>query len=85
MLSAVNSHGDRMGTTNKLVAVAIDKDKGSQSSMKWAVDYVLSKGQTVLLIHVRLRSSSSGSSISSPSISSQSNSLFLSQFGYWLL
>ncbi|KAK4792855.1 hypothetical protein SAY86_023290 [Trapa natans] len=41
-----------------LVAVAIDKDKGSQYALKWAVDHLLTRGQTILLIHIRLRSSS---------------------------
>ncbi|XP_059638990.1 U-box domain-containing protein 52-like [Cornus florida] len=44
---------------NRLVAVAIDKDKGSQSALKWAVDNILTKGQTVVLIHVNVKSSSS--------------------------
>ncbi|KAI4387117.1 hypothetical protein MLD38_004972 [Melastoma candidum] len=37
-----------------VVAVAIDTDKGSQYALKWAVDNLLSKGKTVVLIHVRL-------------------------------
>ncbi|KAF5178736.1 Pollen receptor-like kinase [Thalictrum thalictroides] len=44
---------------NGLVAVAIDKDKGSQHALKWAVDHVLQKGQTVILVHVKLRAISS--------------------------
>ncbi|KAG5559749.1 hypothetical protein RHGRI_009304 [Rhododendron griersonianum] len=37
----------------KLVAVAIDKDKRSQVALKWAIDNnVISRGQTVRLIHV---------------------------------
>ncbi|XP_017230370.1 U-box domain-containing protein 35 isoform X1 [Daucus carota subsp. sativus] len=40
--------GDKKG----LVAVAIDKDKGSQFALRWAVDNLLSRGQTVVLIHV---------------------------------
>ncbi|XP_015571170.1 U-box domain-containing protein 52 isoform X2 [Ricinus communis] len=35
-----------------LVAVAIDKDKGSQNALKWALENLLSKGQTVVLVHV---------------------------------
>ncbi|XP_063940020.1 U-box domain-containing protein 52-like isoform X1 [Daucus carota subsp. sativus] len=42
-------------TKNKLVAVAIGKDKGSQVAMKWAVDSVLNRGQTVFLLHVKLK------------------------------
>ncbi|XP_044487225.1 U-box domain-containing protein 35-like isoform X2 [Mangifera indica] len=44
---------------NGLVAVAIDKDKGSQYAIKWALDNLLTKGQTVILIHVLHRPSSS--------------------------
>ncbi|GAB4854068.1 hypothetical protein Ancab_022650 [Ancistrocladus abbreviatus] len=40
------------------VAVAIDKDKGSQYAMKWAVDHVISRGQSVTLIHVKQKVSS---------------------------
>lgn len=43
----------------EMVAVAIDKDKGSQAALKWAVDNLLSKGKSVTLLHVKLRSSSS--------------------------
>ncbi|KAL2896555.1 U-box domain-containing protein 35 [Bienertia sinuspersici] len=49
------------------VAVAIDKDKGSQYALKWAVDNVLNKGQTVTLLHVRQRQSANQSH-SSPSM-----------------
>ncbi|URE00277.1 U-box domain-containing protein [Musa troglodytarum] len=37
-----------------LVAVAIDKDKGSQNALKWAVDNLLARGQTLTLIHANL-------------------------------
>jgi len=43
------------GKGNGMVAVAIDKDKGSQSALKWTVDHLLQKGQIVLLIHVKLK------------------------------
>ncbi|WJZ85024.1 hypothetical protein VitviT2T_004593 [Vitis vinifera] len=46
---------------NPLVAVAIDKDKGSQSALKWAIDNILNRGQTVVLIHVKLKQSHSHS------------------------
>ncbi|XP_061963519.1 U-box domain-containing protein 35-like [Populus nigra] len=42
---------------NGLIAVAIDKDKGSQIALKWTIDNLLVKGQTVILIHVNLKSS----------------------------
>ncbi|KAF8025332.1 hypothetical protein BT93_F2237 [Corymbia citriodora subsp. variegata] len=49
---------------NGLVAVAIDRDKGSQYAIRWAADNILSKGQTVILIHVHHDSTSA--SCSSP-------------------
>lgn len=42
---------------NKLIAVAIDKDRGSQIALKWAVDNLLARGQTIILIHVRVKAS----------------------------
>ncbi|XWS19217.1 hypothetical protein CRYUN_Cryun32bG0111900 [Craigia yunnanensis] len=42
----------KKGLGNGLVAVAIDKDKGSQHALRWTVDHLLSRGQTVVLIHV---------------------------------
>lgn len=41
-----------------LVAVAIDKDKGSQAALKWAVDNLLGKGKNVALLHVKQKTSS---------------------------
>lgn len=58
----------------RLVAVAIDRDKGSQIALKWAVDNLLMKGQTVVLVHVRVRQPAAGFS-SSPSIASSCNNL----------
>ncbi|XVE91134.1 hypothetical protein DITRI_Ditri20bG0130400 [Diplodiscus trichospermus] len=43
---------------NGLVAVAIDKDKGSQHALRWAVEHLLSRGQTVVLIHVVTKAAS---------------------------
>ncbi|KAI8565901.1 hypothetical protein RHMOL_Rhmol03G0297000 [Rhododendron molle] len=40
------------------VAVAIDKNKGSQLALKWAVENLLSRGQSVSLIHVKQKPSS---------------------------
>lgn len=37
---------------NGVIAVAVDKDKGSQHALRWAVENLLSRGQTVVLIHV---------------------------------
>lgn len=42
---------------NGLIAVAVDKDKSSQHALKWAVDNLLNRGQTVVLIHVAQRTS----------------------------
>ncbi|CAA7015219.1 unnamed protein product [Microthlaspi erraticum] len=44
--------------TDGLIAVAIDRDKSSQNALKWAVDNLLQKGQTILLIHVKPRAPS---------------------------
>ncbi|CAK9165942.1 unnamed protein product [Ilex paraguariensis] len=41
-----------------MVTVAIDKDKGSQYALKWAVDHLLGKGKIVTLLHVKQRPSS---------------------------
>ncbi|KAB5513668.1 hypothetical protein DKX38_027574 [Salix brachista] len=49
---------------NGLVAVAIDRDKSSQIALRWAIDNLLVKGQTVILIHVNLKSSLSSHSSS---------------------
>ncbi|XP_043811418.1 U-box domain-containing protein 52 isoform X3 [Manihot esculenta] len=52
----------REGSGNGLVAVAVDKDKSSQNALKWAIDHVLQRGQGIILIHVKVKSSSQGSS-----------------------
>ncbi|XP_075098464.1 uncharacterized protein LOC107761456 [Nicotiana tabacum] len=36
----------------RLVAVAIDKNKGSQYALRWATENVIAKGQKVTLLHV---------------------------------
>ncbi|CAB4268692.1 unnamed protein product [Prunus armeniaca] len=38
---------------DEAVALAIDKDKGSQHAIKWAVDHLLTKGQHLSLLHVK--------------------------------
>ncbi|PSR93579.1 Serine/threonine-protein kinase [Actinidia chinensis var. chinensis] len=53
---------------NRMVAVAIDRDKGSQVALKWAIDNILNRGQTVVLVHVKVKPSAS-SYYSSPSLS----------------
>ncbi|KAG6391364.1 hypothetical protein SASPL_149118 [Salvia splendens] len=59
-----NSADKMVPVTTRLVAVAIDKDRGSQIALKWATDNLLVKGQTVILVHVRFKQS--GSPLSSP-------------------
>ncbi|KAF3432317.1 hypothetical protein FNV43_RR27057 [Rhamnella rubrinervis] len=54
-------HRTRRGAGNGLVAVAIDKDKGSQNALKWAAENLLSRGQTVVLIHVVHKGTSNAS------------------------
>ncbi|XP_073293339.1 U-box domain-containing protein 52-like [Primulina huaijiensis] len=56
--SAKGSTMGKKGGRNGLVAVALDKDKGSQYALKWATENLLTKGQTIILIHVVQRSSS---------------------------
>ncbi|XP_037493551.1 U-box domain-containing protein 35 [Jatropha curcas] len=59
------SNGSKKGG-NGIVAVAIDKDKGSQNALKWALENLLSRGQTVILIHVLHRVSSHNSAHGHP-------------------
>ena len=40
------------------VTVAIDKDKGSQYALKWAVDNLLGRGKSVTLLHINQRACS---------------------------
>ncbi|CAK9140592.1 unnamed protein product, partial [Ilex paraguariensis] len=70
MWPPTRNNGERTPMTNKLIAVAIDKDKPSQGALKWAVDNLLSRGQTVVLIHVKVKLSAS-SFPSSPSLAIQ--------------
>lgn len=70
--------GERMPPMARLVAVAIDKDRGSQIALKWAVDNLLVKGQTVILIHVKLRQPLTGLSTSPSLLSACTLSLSLS-------
>ncbi|KAK4729185.1 hypothetical protein R3W88_022173 [Solanum pinnatisectum] len=66
-----NMNGERMPLPNKLIAVSIDKDRGSQIALKWTVDHLLARGQTVLLIHVKLKQSANASGQSTSSKSNQ--------------
>uniref|UniRef100_A0A5B6Z2D4 RING-type E3 ubiquitin transferase n=1 Tax=Davidia involucrata TaxID=16924 RepID=A0A5B6Z2D4_DAVIN len=56
--------GERREKENRLVAVAIDKDKGSQAALKWTIDNILNRGQTVVLVHVKFKPSALHSSSS---------------------
>ncbi|KAL6013084.1 hypothetical protein ACLOJK_003574 [Asimina triloba] len=49
----VEKDGSAVRKSHGLVAVAIDKDKGSQYALKWAIDQLLDKGETMILIHVK--------------------------------
>ncbi|XP_073001421.1 U-box domain-containing protein 51-like [Typha latifolia] len=52
----MNQKGLRAGAAfPSVVAVAIDKDKVSQGALKWALDHIIFKGQTVSLIHVHAK------------------------------
>lgn len=62
---STNMNGERMPLPSKLIAVSIDKDRGSQVALKWTVDHLLARGQTVLLIHVKVKQSSNSSGQSS--------------------
>lgn len=63
-----------------LVAVAVDRDKPSQSALKWALDNLVPRGQTIMLVHVASRPASPDASSSpSPSLSGRL-SLSLSLF-----
>lgn len=41
------------GRGSRMVAVAVDKDKNSEYAVKWALDRLVVKGETLVLIHVR--------------------------------
>lgn len=58
-------NGLKKGAGNGLVAVAIDKEKGSQIALKWAAENLLSKSQTVVLIHVLHKTTSNAASCNS--------------------
>lgn len=49
-----NQSEKKDGGVNGLIAVAIDKEKGSQNALKWAIDNLLSRNSTVILIHVKV-------------------------------
>lgn len=60
------------GAVGNNVGVAIDKDKSSQYALKWAIENLISRGQTISLIHVKKRPSvplSGGNHMSLPDFS----------------
>ncbi|KAM0956411.1 hypothetical protein COP2_025299 [Malus domestica] len=64
MWSVKGGNGAKKGAGgNGLVAVAIDNQKGSQNALRWAAEHLLTKGQTVILLHVVQKTSSVCSSI----------------------
>ncbi|XP_074276410.1 U-box domain-containing protein 35-like isoform X2 [Silene latifolia] len=54
---------EKKDASNQLIAVAIDRDKGSQIALKWAIDNLLQRGQIVVLVHVKVKNQ-----VPSPSI-----------------
>ncbi|CAN1143860.1 U-box domain-containing protein 34 [Linum perenne] len=69
------------GGGNGLVAVAIDKDKGSQSALRCAIENLHNKGHPIILIHVVHKSSASHGLNSEPTgksnLENMTKSLFL--------
>nr|XP_011467515.1 PREDICTED: U-box domain-containing protein 35-like [Fragaria vesca subsp. vesca] len=59
--NTVKTKGGGGGGGNGLVAVAIDRDKGSQNALRWAAETILNRGRTVVLIHVIHRQNTSNS------------------------
>lgn len=48
ILEEDSEEGDR---GSRMVAVAVDKDKNSAYAVKWALDRLVVKGETLVLIH----------------------------------
>ncbi|CDP12490.1 unnamed protein product [Coffea canephora] len=59
----------------EMVCVAIDKDKGSQYALKWAVDNLVGKGKYVTLIHVKQKQPSSASLVSHIALADANDSI----------
>ncbi|KAK6915225.1 UspA [Dillenia turbinata] len=57
-LSKGHEHVEKKNGGDGIVAVAIDKNKGSKNALRWAIENLLSRGRTVILIHVLQKPSS---------------------------
>ncbi|KAL4576776.1 hypothetical protein LXL04_012875 [Taraxacum kok-saghyz] len=69
------ANGQRKG--NSIVAVAIDKDKYSQHALKWVIEHLLTRGQTVVLIHVNHKSGNVANAGTGPDHEKKIRDLFL--------
>lgn len=71
------NQSEKKDGVNGLVAVAIDKEKGSQNALKWAIDNLLIRSATVILIHVKILSPSLSAS---PSLFTPSEYIYLVKY-----
>ncbi|KAM0023204.1 putative protein kinase RLK-Pelle-RLCK-IXb family [Helianthus debilis subsp. tardiflorus] len=58
--SSTNFYGGGQRKANAIVAVAIDKDKYSQHALKWAIEQLLTRDQTIVLVHVNNKTPATG-------------------------
>ncbi|XP_057980190.1 U-box domain-containing protein 51-like [Malania oleifera] len=49
----MRSSGENRG--RKLIAVAVDKDRGSQNALKWAIDNITKNRENLILVHVNAK------------------------------
>ena len=50
---STSSRVSKGGGANVTTAIAIDKDKNSESAVRWAIDNLVKKVATVILVHVK--------------------------------